>query len=150
VTIAIEAEQRARVVAAARSWIGTPYVDGGEIKGRNGAIDCARLVKQVFVEAGLVDDFAVAPVVPQWSLHRGEERFIAAVCRCGGRQHAGPPQPGDVVIYRVGRCYAHGGVVVGWPTIVHATAATRVVVEADGLGGGLAKPERRPIFFSFW
>jgi uncharacterized protein YijF (DUF1287 family) len=60
------------------------------------------------------------------------------------------PQPGDVVLYRIGRCFAHGGIVVepGWPTIVHAYARAGRVLLDDGSAGDLARRERK--FFSRW
>jgi hypothetical protein len=54
------------------------------------------------------------------------------------------------VLYRVGRLFAHGGIVVdpGWPNIVHAWAAARAVIADRGDQGQLARRPRK--FFSRW
>ena len=40
----------------------------------------------------------------------------------------GEPQPGDVSVYRVGRCFSHGAIVTEWPFIIHAFRDERAVV----------------------
>jgi cell wall-associated NlpC family hydrolase len=36
------------------------------------------------------------------------------------REVPGFPEPGDIVLFRVGRLYSHSGIVIAWPLIVHA------------------------------
>ena len=45
--------QRAAVVAAARSWIGTPYHHAADVKGVG--VDCAMLLVRVYSDLGLID-----------------------------------------------------------------------------------------------
>jgi hypothetical protein len=63
-------------------------------------------------------------------------------------QHAikisGPAQPGHVAVYRFGRCYAHGTIVVEWPWIIRARVAVAVIYE-DATQLKLAS--RKPRFF---
>jgi hypothetical protein len=33
---------------------------------------------------------------------------------------AGPPKPGDVAVFRYGRTYSHGAIVIAWPRLIHA------------------------------
>jgi cell wall-associated NlpC family hydrolase len=64
-------------------------------------------------------------------------------------------KPGDVVVFRWGRCYSHGGIVTdaasGGLRIVHAFSERRAVVEqridSDRI---LADPRRAPRYFSHW
>ncbi len=109
---------RQRVIAEARSWLRTPYHHLANVKGVG--VDCAMLVVEVYKAAGLVPaDLDPRPYVPDWHLHRGEEKFIAWLQRFGVQTSA--PSPGDVVIWRFGRTYSHGSVVVDDSgTIVHA------------------------------
>jgi hypothetical protein len=59
-------------------------------------------------------------------------------------------RPGDLVLYRVGRLYAHGAIIdaAGWPRIVHAWYAARAVIADDGAAHRLAHRPHK--FFSRW
>ena len=46
-------------------------------------------------------------------------------------EHALGLLPGDIVVWRYGRTFAHGGIVTGWPMVVHAFAPYRFVAETD-------------------
>jgi cell wall-associated NlpC family hydrolase len=62
-------------------------------------------------------------------------------------------QPGDVAVFRFGRCYSHGGIVVETDplAIVHAYAPARCVVEElIGQNPELADTRRGARFFSYW
>src|SRR5947209_1660095 len=124
--MATEAQQRAAIVAEAQTWLGTPFRDQGDVKGPNGCVDCAMLLVRVFTACGLVDaSFDPRPYPPQWHLHRDDERFlnvIAALFKyrgCGAEMEnkAGLPaeavaKAGDVIVWRVARCFSHGGIVI--------------------------------------
>jgi cell wall-associated NlpC family hydrolase len=145
----LEAEQRAAVVAAARSWIGTPYHNCADIKGVG--VDCGMLIVRVFVDTGLVAPFDPRPYPADWHLHRSEEKYLGFVFdRCA---EVAAPQPGDVAVFKFGRCYSHGGIVTkGHPrTMVHAYWPARCVVEDEvSRDATLAERKREPRFFSLW
>lgn len=145
----IEAKQRGQVVAEARSWLGTPYHNCADVKGAG--VDCGMLLVRVFVDAGLVPSFDPRPYPADWHLHRSEEKYLGFVF---DRAHEiEKPQPGDVMMIRIGRCYSHGGIVTGPDplTIVHAYFQARRVIEEDiARNSRLCAPERKPRFFSFW
>src|SRR5580704_9168227 len=113
-----ETAQRAAVVAEARSWIGTPYHNCADIKGAG--VDCGMLIVRVFVDTGLCPAFDPRPYPADWHLHRSEERYLGWVTARAGEVSV--PSTGDVMVFRWGRCYSHGGIVVGARplTIVHA------------------------------
>lgn len=143
-----ETDQRAAVVAEARKWIGTPYHNCADVLGVG--VDCGMLIVRAFVDSGLCEKFDPRPYPTDWHLHRSEERYLGFVTdRCG---EVSDPQPGDVAVFRIGRCYSHGGVVTAIAPlkIVHAWHAYGRAVEEEIINGQLAEPERKPRFFSLW
>jgi cell wall-associated NlpC family hydrolase len=114
-----ETVERDRFIAEAKTWLGTPFRDQGDVKGPNGAVDCAMLLVRAAVDAGLVPAFDPRPYPPQWLLHRDEERFLAIVSRLGTEVQRAPI-PGDVIIYKVARCFAHGGIIIENDQVLHA------------------------------
>jgi cell wall-associated NlpC family hydrolase len=143
-----ESAERAAIVAAARSWIGTPYHNCADIKGVG--VDCGMLLVRVFVDGGLCPPFDPRPYPTDWQLHRGEERYLGFLSdRCGEVME---PLPGDIMVLRY-RCYAHGGIVTkaAPATIVHAFhPARRVLEEAIEHNSALCDAARAPRFFSYW
>ena len=124
-----EQHSRARIVAAAREWIGTPYHHMADVKGVG--CDCAMLLVRVYVDLELVDPFDPRPYVRDWHLHRGEERYLSLLLARAYEVSA--PLPGDVVLFKYGRCFSHGGIVTRADplTIVHAFHPARVVLEEE-------------------
>ena len=112
--------QRQAVVAEARSWLRTPYHDHGRVKGAGA--DCALFPLEVYTTVlGLT-----APPIPryvmQWHLHRDAEMYLDYVRAFGAIEIAETEaQPGDFVLWRVGRVYSHGAIIVDWPHVIHAT-----------------------------
>ncbi len=143
-----ETDDRAAVIAEARSWIGTPYRHMGRAKGPKGGVDCAQLAWCVFHAVGLTADMALEPYPPDFMLHQGVERYMTIVL---DRAHeVAAPRPGDLVLYRIGRLYAHGAIIdaPGWPRIIHAWYAARAVIADRGDQHRLAgRPHK---FFSRW
>jgi cell wall-associated NlpC family hydrolase len=144
-----ERRQRAAVVAAARRWIGTPYHSGADVPGVG--VDCGMLIVRVFVDAGLTPAFDPRPYACDWHLHRSEELYLGLVgARCAATQEA---EPGDLMLFRWGRCYSHGAVVTrARPlSVVHAFQPAGLVVEEPlARNARLAHPARRPLIYSFW
>lgn len=151
-----EAEERARVVAVAKSWCGTPYHHKGRLRGAG--VDCLTLLAEVFTEAGLIERPEIPHYPPDWMNHRDAERYMEGLLRYTS-EIEGHPLPGDVVLYRFGRCFSHGAIVIEWPTIVHAHFRTNCMLEdaekaawLEHVGeNGPDKGRRRPRkFFSYW
>jgi cell wall-associated NlpC family hydrolase len=115
--------QRAAVVAEALTWINTPYHHHARVKGVG--VDCAQLLCAVYEACGLVPHIDPGNYAHDWHLHRGEEVFIGWLEKVGAREVRAPvrPAPGDVALFKYGRAYSHGGIVVesrGELTVVHA------------------------------
>ncbi len=144
-----EQEQRAAVVAEARRWIGTHYHHAADVRGAG--IDCGMLIVRVFVDTGLCAPFDPRPYAPDWHLHRSEERYLGFVFdRCSEIED---PQAGDIIVFRYGRCYSHGGIItLARPlTFVHAYLPAHCVLEeALAQNLDLSSPKRKLKFFSYW
>lgn len=111
-----ETEQRAAVIAEARGWLTTPYHHMARVKG--GGVDCAQLLIAVYHAAGLVPDFAVGYYPPDWHLHRDRERYLEWVEKCA--HPVARPKSADIAIWKFGRTFSHGAIVVDWPNVIHA------------------------------
>ncbi len=110
-------EERAAVVAEARRWIGTPYHNCADLHGIG--VDCGMLIVRVFVDTGLCAPFDPRPYPPDWHLHRSDERYLGFVFdRCAEVEE---PRPGDILVFRYGRCYSHGGIVTTAIAAYHRT-----------------------------
>lgn len=123
-----------KIVDEAKSWLGTPYHHLARVKGAG--VDCAQILIAVFAGVGLIEEFDTGNYPPDWMMHRDEERYLGFITEYADEVET--PQPGDVVLYRVGRCYSHAGIITQWPEIIHASRPDRMVCLADGLQGWLA------------
>lgn len=137
------AGSRAAVLAEAESWVGTPFHHAARVKGAG--VDCLMLLAEVYERAGIVGRVDPGYYVPDWHLHRAAELYIEGLTRYA-REIAGPPEPGDVALFRFGRVFSHGAIVVAWPRVIHALWTAERVVRGDAMQYPLAG---RPVrFFS--
>lgn len=149
-----EADTRARIVAEALTWLATPYHHRARVKGAG--VDCAQLPIAVYSDLGLIDPVDPA-YVRDWHLHRGEEVYLDFVTRwateIGSRPAPGqliglPPLPGDFVLWRWGRTYSHGAIVVDGSRVVHSYVGVGVTLDDMNQHEELrTRPAR---FFSLW
>jgi NlpC/P60 family putative phage cell wall peptidase len=142
-------DARARVVEAARQWIGTPYHHMADLHGVG--VDCAMLLVRVFCDLGVVPPFDPRPYTRDWMLHRDDERYLGFILASAREVEA--PRPGDVIMFRVGRCYAHAGIVTNADplTILHAFAPAALVLEEPlARNSQLAGRHAAARFFSHW
>jgi NlpC/P60 family putative phage cell wall peptidase len=109
-------EWRKRVVDEAMTWVGTPYHHLADVKGHG--VDCAMILVRIFCNLGHAPEFDPRPYAPQWFLNQGEERYLEWIKKyCDPVEVA---QPADIALYRIGRCAAHGAVVISDSLMVHA------------------------------
>jgi len=121
-----ESDERLAVVAEARKWLRTPYHHCADVLGAG--VDCGMLIVRVFVDAGLCEPFDPRPYSPDWHLHRSAEKYLGFVFdRC---KEVETPKPGDVAVFKYGRCYSHGGIVTDADplTIIHAYSLADMVI----------------------
>ena len=124
----------------------------GRVKGAG--VDCAMFPLEVYREAGLIGDIDI-PYYPQdWMLHRSEEIYLGIVERHAreilpaASSQQPVAQPGEFVIYKFGRCFAHGAIVLDWPTVIHAINGKGVILSDGEREGFLVGREKR--VFSLW
>jgi cell wall-associated NlpC family hydrolase len=139
-----ERVQRAAVIAEARRWLGTPYHHAARVRGAGA--DCATFPAEVYAAAGMIAPIMIPHYPPDWHLHRSVERYRDHVL-ADAREVAGPTGAGDFVLYRWGRAFAHGAIVVDWPVIIHAMINVGIILDR-GDDGRLKGRERT--FFTLW
>jgi cell wall-associated NlpC family hydrolase len=119
-------EQRARVVEVARSYLNTPYLHMGRRRGAG--VDCLTLLAEVYREAGVTGHVQVPFYPKDWMHHRSAELYMLGLLQ-HMHEIPGPPLPGDVALWKFGRCFSHGAIVVQWPHVIHAYAGRCVTLE---------------------
>jgi cell wall-associated NlpC family hydrolase len=123
-----EAVMRAAIVAEALSWERTPYHHRAKIKGVG--VDCAMYPAAVFSAVGLIPDIT-PEYSPQWMLHRDEEQFLGWVREYAVEIEREQVGPGDFAIWKFGRCYSHGAIVIDLPEVIHAVIVGGGVIRAN-------------------
>lgn len=127
---------RQQVVDEAVSWIGTPYIKNGRVKGVGA--DCATLLFCVYMNCGLVpredegifSDPEIVPIGQDWWCNLNEDKYLLRMMRYAHKvaQAVGYPslevKPGNLVLTkcRNSRHFNHGAIALKWPKIIHADA----------------------------
>lgn len=109
------------------------------------------LLVRVYCDLGLIAPFDPRPYTHDWFLHRNEERYLGFLLKLS--RETREPEDGDVVLFRVGRCYAHAGIVSNTDplTIIHAFANAGCVVEdIIGRNPELSGRIKTAKFASYW
>lgn len=135
---------REKIVEEALTWVGTPYRHHQRVKGAG--VDCGQILIAIYSSLGFIPEFDPGYYPADWMNHRDEERYLGFV-----EQYAKEvkiPLPGDLAVWRFGRLFSHGAIVIDWPNIIHAYAQDRQVCKANALGGALGDPSRPVKFYS--
>lgn len=152
-----ETEERALVCKVADTWLGTPYLDKGRVRG--GGVDCAMLLAEVFHEAvpHRVTQVDVDYYSEYWYLSQREhQRLIQVVERYAHRVERTIPLPGDIALFAPqllvtgfhkprAPLVSHGAIVLAWPRVIHSWKPGRMVQYDDADGG-----ELNATFAGFW
>lgn len=109
---------RQAIVMEARDWLRTPYHHRGRVKGEKGGVDCAQLLIAVFSACGVIADFDPGYYPADWAMHRSEERYLEGIFKYA--VEVAEPKPGDIAVYKFGRCFSHAAIVADWPNGIHA------------------------------
>ena len=143
--IDLENKQRQAVVEEAKSWLNTPYHHLGRIKGAG--VDCAQLPIMVYSKSGIISEFDPGNYDQQWYLHHSEEKYLEQVERYA-QEFFGPALPGDFLVFKFGRTFSHGTIVIKWPLVIHAWLKDRKVCYGDASRGELFRKQVK--FYTFW
>jgi cell wall-associated NlpC family hydrolase len=155
----LESAQRQAVLSEAESWIGTPFHHQGRVKGRQGGVDCAMFLLEVFTAAGVIKadggkwlaESGLLNYSQQWHLHHSQEKYLEMIQALGGHEIAASPLHGDIAIWKMGRAYSHAAIVLLWPCIIHAAAAPiRCCILDNALLSVLNLGQYPVKFFSAW
>lgn len=141
----MSAEQRARVIAEAHTWVAalTPYHHQGRIKGVG--VDCATILCEVYEAAGVIPYVDPTPYPPDWHLHRDGERYLGWLHQYA--RETDTPRPGDVAVWKFGRCFSHAAILCDDEHIIHSYIGQGVRLErrdADLFRGRAVK------YFTLW
>jgi cell wall-associated NlpC family hydrolase len=124
-------EQRAAVVGEAKSWVGTPYVGCARLKGHG--VDCGQLLYGVYLNAGLIPELELPKNYSiQVAQHRTSPEYRNLVDKLFEIIPESAALPGDVVLYKLGKDFAHGAIIVEWPGYVIQAEARHGVSGAHG------------------
>ncbi len=121
-------DYRQRIVAAARGWLGTPYVHQASCKGAG--CDCLGLIRGVWREVIGPEPEAPPPYSPDWAEADGRETMLAAAMRHLLRKPDDAPiEAGDVLLfrYRAHLPAKHAGIASGNGMMIHAQEKAGVV-----------------------
>lgn len=141
------AAKRIEIVAEALTWENTKYHHKARVKGVG--VDCAQYPAAVFEAVGMIP--YIAPEYSRdWMLHRDEEQFLGWIKQYAYEVERDQVGPGDLAIWKFGRCYSHSAIVIDLPEVIHA-----VILGGGVLRANIDRDEElrsRPVkFFSvFW
>ena len=93
--------KRVEIVAAARTWLGTPYRHQHSSKGIG--TDCLGLIRGVYRDLYGIEPEAPPPYSSSWDEAQREELMLAAATRHLVNKRHDPLQPGDLVFFRMYR-----------------------------------------------
>ena len=141
-----QAAGRSAVVAEALSWLRTPYAHRQRLKGVG--VDCAQFPLAVYAACAVIPPTDVGPYAPQWHLHRGEELYLHWVARFAREIGPEAAQAGDLILWRYGRTFSHGAIVLAPPRVIHAVRCLGVTLDYATRNEDLrTRPARA---FSLW
>ncbi|AYF01727.1 Gene Transfer Agent NlpC/P60 family peptidase [Paracoccus yeei] len=124
-----------RIVAAARGWIGTPYVHQASVKGAG--TDCLGLVRGIWRELYGPEPEALPAYTPDWGEAGAQELLLGGAGRL--LLPAGPEAAGDVLIFRM-----RSGAIAKHMGILAETGAGASFVHAYDRHGVVESPLSTP------
>ena len=134
---------QAKVIAAARSWLGTPYHDQASLRGVG--CDCLGLARGVWREVVGPEPFPILPYSRDWGETGPREVLAIGARRIMPEIAPSEAGPGALVLFRMQpRAIAkHVGILTGPGTFLHAYERLGVIEEP------ITPSWRRRIAFAF-
>jgi cell wall-associated NlpC family hydrolase len=139
-------EIRQRVIAEAKTWLGTPFLHHASSKGEG--VACGPLLIEVYGAVGIkVPRLADLGYFPQdWHLHCADERYLEIIKHF--TREVSEPKPADIVLLKIGRAYGHSAIVVNWPSVIHVMWRSKVEYAIVGQPPLIHRRVNKPIFLS--
>lgn len=132
-----------RVIAAARSWLGTPYHDQASLRGVG--CDCLGLARGVWREVVGDEPFPIPPYCRDWGETGCRELLAEGARRMMIELPVADAGPGTLILFRMrtGAIAKHVGILTAPNRFIHAYERLGVIEEA------LTSTWRRRIAFAF-
>ena len=128
-----------RIVAQARTWLGTKYHHQGRLKKSNrgsGGCDCIGLVIGVIDELGIEDgegNSLVSADEMNYSMYPEQGRLVGSISRHLLEVKPEEQQVGDLLLFRTFKDPQHVGLLTDYPTggagLIHCNSSAGKVVE---------------------
>ena len=133
----------AKVVAAARAWLGTPYHDQASVRGVG--CDCLGLARGIWRELVGAEAITVPPYSRDWGEAGGREVLAESAGRVMIRIDPAEAGAGAVILFRMraGAVVKHVGILTGDGTFIHSYERLGVIEQP------LTTAWRRRIAFAF-
>jgi cell wall-associated NlpC family hydrolase len=117
---------REELIAEARTWLLTPYVMRGQLKGIG--CDCATLLYCVLRDTGLIAPENIPLFSTDWWAHTKDERYMREMLRHAGKVAEAQMArslwctEGNVILCKTAgsHVYNHGAIITKWPQGIHA------------------------------
>lgn len=123
-------QARAEIVAEVLTWERTPWRHASAVKGAG--VDCARLLIEVYAKLGLIEHFIPEMYPQDFALHSNTERFLQTLERYAIQIEK--PKKGDVAVWKYGKCFSHGAIIINYPQIIHAKMEEGVIRDRADAG----------------
>lgn len=129
-----EQEERTAVIREALTWQRTPFMWEACVKGVG--VDCGRFLAAVYNAAGVksIEIPKLPHLPPQWFLHSNKDSFLDLIRPFAveyGLAAGAQPRPGDIVVAKQARDWAHSAIVIAWPSVIGAAYGHCVTVWRD-------------------
>lgn len=114
----MDTETRTRLLAEARTWIGTPYHPDARVKGVG--VDCGHFVHEVFGQF-----IGPLPSMPRgyaedWGLHKPNPLYLDYIRSYPNAVEVDSFVTGGVALFQIGASFAHGTIMTERGTFIHA------------------------------
>ena len=143
----LEEQQRQSVIDEAMTWLRTPHHNMSRLKGVG--VDCGQFPIAVYSACGLMPDIKPERYAHDFHLHQNKEWYLS-LAQSNGREFSGPPKKGDFVLYKIGRVFSHGAIVVEWPDVIHAAVGIGVILDKGNQGFLASRHIKAVKFFTLW
>jgi cell wall-associated NlpC family hydrolase len=119
--------QRAAVIREAEEWVTakTKYIPHGQLKGVG--CDCATFILCVYRTIGLIPEIDPGAYAIDEHLHTETTKYVDAILKYSDEITEEEARPGDLVLFRVAKAFAHGAIITAFPTVIHSMVKHGVI-----------------------